>query len=87
MAELQLAQEATPPASEVGSNFPFPSNVFRSADLPLVTEEASAVLAEAWALCIPTPTAVTEESVMPVIPRLGKASGATRPFDEVGEVL
>lgn len=46
MAELQLAQEATPPASEVGSDFSFPSNAFRSADLPLLGEEAAVVPAQ-----------------------------------------
>ena len=43
MAELQLAQEATPPAPEVGSDFSFPGSAFRSADLRLLGEEAVVV--------------------------------------------
>ena len=41
MAELQLAEEATPPASVVGSDFSVPSSAFRSADLPFLGEEAT----------------------------------------------
>ena len=47
MAELQLAEEATPAASQVGSDFSFPSSAFRSADLPL-REEAIVVPLQSW---------------------------------------
>lgn len=38
-----MAEEATPPASIVGSDFSVPSSAFRSADLPLLGEEATVV--------------------------------------------
>ena len=36
MTELQLAEEATPPASEAGSQSSLPSSAFASADLPFL---------------------------------------------------
>ena len=40
--QTQLAEEATPPASETGSQFSLPSSAFASADLPLLGEETVA---------------------------------------------
>ncbi|DBA86912.1 TPA: hypothetical protein ACH3X2_005315 [Trebouxia sp. C0005] len=42
MAEVQLAEESTPPASEAGSQFSFPSSAFASTDLSVLGEETTA---------------------------------------------